>query len=288
MSFGVIAHTAVAESDDATLREAIAASDADNLAFVVVNGIKASDEACSDQLFTRRKALFEQAKNGLILSVAASDWSACRAKNGQSLAFERLNRVRDLFFGSDFSFGATRLPITRQGRIPKFRAYAENLRWEFDGFEFATVNLPANNNDFLHAAGRNSEFEDRMIANRAWLRRLFSAASQRGATGIVLFVDGNPLSIVGPRPDGSGPSYRDGFAEIRQQIQQLARRFNGKILLVHGRDARNTEIADIITWQENIASLHLSSGWRKVTIDATTPNLFRVDPATPLAKANLP
>lgn len=287
-SFGVIAHTAAAAPEDTVLRDAIAASDADNLAFVVINGIKASSEACSDDLFIRRKTLFERAKNGLILSVAASDWSACRAENGQSLAIERLNRIRDLFFGNDFSFGATKLPIVRQGRMPKFRTYAENLRWDIDRLVFATVNLPANNNDFIHAAGRNSEFEDRMIADRAWLHRLFSSATHRNAAGVVLFVDGNPMAVVEPKPgSGSGP-YRDGFAEIRKHIQQLAQRFDGKVMLVHGQDADNAAFANIITWQGNIGSLHLSSGWQKITVDPASPTLFHVGTTPPLAKAATP
>ncbi|MES2830749.1 MAG: hypothetical protein V4695_02000 [Pseudomonadota bacterium] len=288
LSFGVISHTAVAAPEDTVLREAIAATDADNLAFVVVNGIKASSEACSDQLFIRRKALLEKAKNGVIVSIAASDWSACRAENGQSLAIERLNRIRDLFFGSDFSFGSTKLPLVRQDRTPKFRTYAENLRWDIDRLVFATVNLPANNNDFTHAAGRNGEFEDRMIADRAWLQRLFASATHRNAVGIVLFVDGNPMAVVPPKSSNGASAYRDGFAEIRQHIQQLSQRFDGKIMLIHGQDTDNTAFANIITWQGNIGLLHLSSGWQKITADPTSPALFRVTPGLPLAKVIAP
>jgi len=287
-SFGVIAHTHEAAPDDAVLREAISASDTDNLAFVVVNGIKANDEACSDQLYMRRMALFNKAKNGLIVSVAASDWSACRAENGQSLAIERLNRIRELFYGNDFSFGASKLPITRQARTPKFRTYSENLRWEIDKVIFATVNLPADNNHFIYAAGRNGEFEDRMIADRAWLHRVFTSAMHRNAAGIVLFVDGNPLAATAGKPSNSSSPYRDGFVEVRQHIQELARRFNGKVMLVHGQDVGNAAFANIITWQGNIGSLHLSAGWQKITVDTTLSKLFRIGVELPATKVATP
>ena len=287
-SFGVIAHTAEAAPDDAGLREALAASDADNLAFVVVNGIKASAEACSDQLLMRRRSLFEQAENGVIVSIAGSDWSACRYEDGQSRAIERLNRIRDLFYSNDFSFGASKLPVARQARIPKFRTYAENLRWEFDGLVFATINVPSDNNRYIYAAGQNGEFEDRVIADRAWLHRLFLSAAQHDAAAIVIFVDGNPLSIKTPATSNAAGQRRDGFIEIRKQIEDLAQRFNGKILLIHGQDTNDAAFANIITWRGNIALLHLSSGWQKITVDSTSPKIFQIVTTTPLAKAATP
>ena len=109
-SFGVIGHSFKAASDESALREAIAATDQDNLAFVLVNGIKSNAEPCSDTLYQQRKALFDEAKNGLIVSLAASDWSECKNARDRSAAVERLNRLRELFFVDEFSFGASKIP----------------------------------------------------------------------------------------------------------------------------------------------------------------------------------
>lgn len=177
-NFGVIGHSFSGNPDEGVLRRALDQSDADNLAFVVVNGIKSAAEPCSDALYSARRDLLNEAENGVIVSLAASDWVGCRNKNG-SVAIERLNRVRDLFFPDEFSFGASKVPLFRQSVTPKFRSYTENARWEFGDVLFATVNLPAANNHFLQDGGRNSEFEDRLIANKDWLRRVFTFAAQK-------------------------------------------------------------------------------------------------------------
>ena len=283
-SFGIIAHTASRAPDDAALREAIAASDADNLAFVVASGIKAAHEPCTDNLFFRRKELFQSAKNGLILSIAASDWSGCKTESGHSSAIERLNRIRDLFFDNPYSFGASKLPMTRQANMPKFRTYVENVRWDIGNMVFATINLPANNNDYLPAAGRNNEFDDRLIADRDWLHRIFVVATQKNAAGIVLFSDGNPLAV----PDlvariGFGVR-RDGFTEIRKQILTLSARFAGKVLLVSGHGSNPRTEAEGIVWHNNLGTVSPGSGWLKINVNPGGALLLAVEQATPVLK----
>ncbi len=271
-------------SIDAALRDAIAASDNDSLAFVVVNGIKASTEPCTDKLYFQRKELFQSAKNGLIVTLGASDWSDCRTTRGQSNAIERLGRVRELFFADEFSFGASRLPLMHQASTPKYRSYTENLRWDIGAFAFATVHLPANNNDYLAAAGRNSEFEDRMVADRDWLQRVVSLAAQRNAAGIVLFCDADPLAppaFMARIGFGGG---RDGFVEIRKQLERLGQRFKGRILLVHAAPRAGSDTGAII-WQGNLGSVAARPGWLKITADPQLAVLFAAAPATPLLHA---
>lgn len=275
-SFGVIAHAFKAEPDESALRDAISETDEDNLAFVVANGIKASSEPCSDKVYNRRKALLDDAKNGLILSLAASDWADCKRENGRSAAMERLNRLRDLFFTDEFSFGASKIPVIRQSATPKFRSYGENARWLFNGIMFATINLPADNNHYLPAAGRNSEFEDRLIANRDWLQRIFIFATRKKLDGIVLFCDGNPFLTAETGSLAKSSGKRDGFTETRQQITALASRFPGKVLIIHGQAEPKASDSAEITWRGNLGSLESISGWIKLTVDPSLSTLFAV------------
>lgn len=276
-SFGVIGGMPARAIDDAALREAIVATDADNLAFVVVNGVKSGSEPCSDKLYFKRKEVFQAAKNGLIISIAASDWSRCLNPLGQSVAGERLNRVRDLFFEDDFSFGASKLPLVRQASTPKFRNYVENARWDIGNVIFATINLPSTNNDFLPAAGRNAEFEDRLIADREWLHRVFGVASQRNAAAIVLFADGDPMTVPQSSALAIFGSRRDGFAEIRKQLLALSRRFAGKVLLVNGQAGPQAASASAIDWHGNLGSLHVVNGWTRINIDPEDSTLLTAD-----------
>jgi len=272
-SFGIIAKPLKADPNDEALRESLAESDADNLAFVVANGIKSNNESCADAIYKERKTLLDTAKNGLIVSVAASDWALC-ANGKRSESFERLSRLRDMYFSDEFSFGDSKIQVARQSAMPKFRTYAENMRWRVGDVLFATINLPANNNNYLNAAGRNSEYEDRQIANSDWLKRLFVMAKVNKLNGIVLFCDGNPL-IPAEHSIFSSSNKREGFTDMRKQIIAAAAKFQGKLLIVHNDDTDHHPSAGKgIIWNNNIGTVHVDGPWRKITIDTATPKLF--------------
>jgi hypothetical protein len=274
-SFGVVAQPFTGGSEEAELSDAITAADQDNLAFVVANGIKANDEPCSDAVYNRRKALLGEVKNGLIVSLAASDWAECKRADGRSAAMERLNRVRDMFFSDDYSFGASKLPLSRQSAMRKFRSNGENTRWEFGNILFATINLPADNNHYLPDAGRNSEFEDRAIANRDWLIRLFKVATRKKLKAVVLFCDGDPLRIPSAAALAEMPGRRDGFLEVRKQLLALTGKYTGRVLVVHAQpDGSGTPAR--IAWKGNLGKLEAGSGWMKLTADPSSPRLFSV------------
>ena len=258
--FGVIGHSFKSGADEAVLKRAIAEATQGNPAFVVATGIKAASEPCTDRLYAQRQALLNEAPAPLIVALAGSDWAACLNSAGRSNAVERLNHLRDLLFPDSASLGARRLTLTRLSGSAKFRSYAENAHWEYGQVLFATINLPAKNNHFRAEAGRNSEYEDRLVANRAWLHRLFALAERRKLGALVLFSDGD----IGLPPDDSWssllPSFQstkqDGFAEPRRQIKAMAEKFEGKVLLIDTQGNANGEAA--INWRANLG--HLSLG----------------------------
>jgi hypothetical protein len=274
-AFGIINH-AVKNSDESMLRRAITETDADNLAFVVVNGIKSPTEDCSDALYGQRRDLLNQAQNGLIMSLAASDWALCKDEAQQSDAIERLSRVREMFYGGELSFGASKLPLLRQSLTAKFRSYTENSRWEFGNTLFATVNLPANNNHFLQSGGRNSEFEDRLIANRNWLQHLFAYAALKKSGAIVFFTDGNPF---GPPPKRSFlRTQRDGFSETRRLFSELSEKFRGRVLIVHGEMSKTSaeKQPNRIAWTGNLGQVGVGDKWLKIDVHEASAQIFSV------------
>lgn len=275
-SFGVIGHPFRTTSGEPALRTAIRQTDDENLAFVVANGIKSAQEPCSDKMYEQRKTLLNSAKNGLIVSLSGSDWVACKNESGRSTAFERLNRLRELFFADDFSFGDSKIPLNRQSTSPKFHSYVENARWEIGNVMFATINLPSRNNHYMPEGGRNSEFEDRLIANREWLQRIFVIAAQKKADGIVLFCDGDPLATQRRRVFDFNVK-RDGFVEIRRAINTLASKFSGKVLLIHGAPPDSSPAAPGLIWKKNLGDLEVATSWIKVTVDAHNPDFFVLD-----------
>jgi hypothetical protein len=247
---------------------------------MLVTGIKGTKEACSDKLYQQRRELVGEARRPAVVIPAASDWTDCRNSAGRSNAIERLNRLRELFYAEPESLGARKLPLTRQSGSPRFRSYAENAHWSVGKVLYATVNLPANNNHYVLEAGRNSEYEDRMVANRFWLNRLFAIAKRDKLEAIVLFSEGDLKALT--QPTGLRALLRravpdnDGFAETRRQVLALAQKFPGKVLLVDSAPlAKGKKPA--IEWRGNLGHLSVGLDEIEVEVDPAGKGLFRVD-----------
>ena len=283
--FAVLGHSFQAGPDDGPLKKAIAGASAFNASFVVATGIKAASESCTDKLYGQRKDLFEASTSPLIVSLSGSDWAGCRNSRGRVNAIERLNRLRDVYFSDNQSLGQRKLNVSRLSSTAKFRSYAENAHWEVGGVLFATVNLPANNNHFLPEAGRNSEFEDRLVANRSWLQRLFAIAQGKKLDGIVLFSDGD-VGVLDEEESSLLPSFsskQDGFASPRKQIRTLAKKFGGKVLLVDTQKERDskgkgTRQGDMpaIHWKDNVGHVSIASDWAAIAVRTGKTPLFEV------------
>ncbi|TFW18699.1 hypothetical protein [Duganella callida] len=276
--FSVIGHPLQQGRDEAALRRAIADAAQGAPAFVVATGIKAASEPCSDKLYAQRRALLNESAAPMIVSLAGSDWAACLNSAGRSNAIERLNRLREVFYVDGESLGARRIQVTRLSSSAKFRSYAENMHWEYNKVLFATINLPANNNHYLPAAGRNSEYEDRLVANRAWLHRLFTLAERQKMHGLVLFSEGDARVTVdeGFSLLSSFSAKQDGFAEVRKQIRALAEKYQGKVLLVDAQPAAaNAAGAEpAIQWRGNLGHLNMAAEWAEVRVTPGAAALF--------------
>ncbi len=276
--FGVVGHSFKTGADETVLKRAIAGATQGNPAFVVATGVKAGSEPCSDKLYASRYALLDASSAPMVVSLAGSDWSACLNSAGRSNAIDRLNRLRELFYRDSETLGARRLPVTRLSSSAKFRSYAENAHWQVGKVLFATINLPANNNHYRAEAGRNSEYEDRLVANRAWLHRLFNLAVRQQMEGLVLFSDGDVGLEAEPGFSlmARFESKRDGFAEPRKQIKTLASKFKGKVLLVDTQIVEAAAKEPSIHWQNNVGHLNLAADWTEVRVAPASATLFAI------------
>jgi hypothetical protein len=278
-TFGVIGHPLQHGRDEAALKRAIADAAQVNPAFVVATGIKAASEPCSDKLYAQRRDLLNESAAPMIVSLAGSDWSACLNSAGRSNAIERLNRLREEFYADSESLGARRLQVTRLSSTAKFRSYAENAHWEYGKVLFATINLPANNNHYRPEAGRNSEFEDRLVANRAWLHRLFALAARQKMQGLVLFSDGD-AGVTAEAGFSLLPSFQtrqDGFAEVRKQVRSVAEKYQGKVLLIDAQAVQPGAHGEpAIQWRDNVGHVTMSSDWAEIIVAPDAATLFSI------------
>ncbi|MGB9109753.1 MAG: hypothetical protein WCC39_13805 [Telluria sp.] len=282
--FAVIGH-GIGNGGEEHLKRSIDEAEDKTTAFVVVTGIKSTKEACSDKLYQQRRELVGDARRPAIVVPAASDWTECRNTAGRSNAIERLNRLRELFYAEPQALGARKLPLTRQSMSPRFRSYAENTHWSVGKVLYAALNLPANNNHYLTEAGRNSEYEDRMVANRYWLNRLFAIARRDKLEAIVLFAEGDLKALS--QPTGLRALLRravpdnDGFAETRRQVLALAQKFPGKVLLVDSAPLTKGGMP-AIEWRGNLGHLSVGQDEVEVAVDPAGKTLFKVADADSL------
>lgn len=278
--FGVIGHSFDAKSDK-RFKQALADTSEKANAFVVITGIKHAAEPCGDRLYQERRELVERFKRPIIVLPAGSDWTGCRNSAGRTNAIERLNRLRELFHGEPHSLGKTQLPLTRLSMSPRFRSYAENAHWTVGKVLYASVNLPANNNHYLAAAGRNSEYEDRLVANRFWLNRLFTLAKGDKVDAIVLFSEGDLKPFAEPEARTllrRNAGVFDGFGFTRRQVQALAKKFDGKVLLVDSGTLAKGKKPEI-EWRGNLGHLSVDAEAVEVEVKPDSKTLFVVKDA---------
>lgn len=243
-------------------------------AFAIVNGIKSDSESCSDELYIERKNLANNSHVPTIISVTNGDWVNCKNSKSESVAIERLIRLKEIFFENRYSLGSKPLELTRQSLGNRFPNYPENAYWHMNSILFATIHMPSDNNHYIVAAGRNDEFEDRAIANRNWLDRLFRIASRHHDKGIVLISDGNPFS-PGIK-NRQNITTRDGFYEIRQKLNNLATHYPGRVLFIHGH---GTVSPTEIIWKGRLGTLGLHPDWTRIDINLHTQTIFKAGPA---------
>lgn len=272
---GVLMHAASDTEEQSALRSALEQATEESPAFIVVNGLKGESVPCKERLFRERKALLEAASAPVFLSMAGRDWMACRDRRGRPAGSFWLNLLREQLYGDISWNGSKQLTLKRQSAIPAYRSYAENTRWAWQNVLFATLHLPADNNHFLPAAGSNSEFEDRLTANRDWIKRLAAQGQAMRAGAIVIFVDGQPL----PARTAAG-NQRDGFMETRAALKALAERTSMPVLIVQG--STRPEGTGMRRWGKLFYAT-LPRGASTIVIDTEAPSPFGVVPPEAVA-----
>lgn len=285
-AFAAIGDAPYGEQEAVIFKDLLQEIGHDTSRFVLHAGdIKSGTESCADELLLERKQLLDQARQPLILVPGDNEWTDChRISAGQYNPTERLQRLRDLFFADEYSLGQEKLRLVRQSEMAKFRSYRENVRWEYNGILFIGLNLPGSNNNYQTAAGRNGEFDDRLIANRVWLQRAFAHARQRRMKGIVILVQANPDFEHTHHKNG-----RDGYSEFRLLLAAQVSRFAGRVLLIHGDSHRfqvnqplhnaQGKVLSNFTRVEVFGSPFINH-WVRIKVDPARSALFEVETRT--------
>ena len=216
-----------------------------NTSFVVYDGdLKGETEPCRDSLYDTRQQIFNSSRKPVVLLPGGSDWASCGlAQAGSYDPVERLDFIRQLFFGDSSSLGQASMNVIRESDVARFRPFRENVRWQTDGVAFIGLNAPAPNNHYLSAGGRNGEFEDRSVANAFWLEHAVETARRSEMRAVVVILQGNPDFARYERRDrfawlhfARGDTPRDGFLELKRSLVKAAELFRGPVIVIHMSD----------------------------------------------------
>lgn len=261
---------------------------------VHAGGIKGDTESCGDAVLSSRLRVLDDSPAPVLFVPGETDWAECQKPvNGKFDAVERLNRLRELFFPIDATLGRRTLPVVRQSDQALFRSFRENVRLVAGNVMVVGVNLPGDNNHYRSEGGRNGEFEDRREANRQWLARAFSVATQRDLPGILVVAHADPLFGNGWEKRGKPSLFdgflrrgtRDGYLEFKRQLHDLSAKYPGQVLLVHAsdngfsvdkplRDATGKVVGNFTRVALPIGS---PSRWVELTVTPGSRSVFQVE-----------
>jgi hypothetical protein len=216
-----------------------------NTSFMVYDGnLKGETEPCRDSLYDTRQQIFDTSRKPVILLPGGNDWATCGlSQAGRYDPVERLDFIRQLFFGDANSLGQTPMTVVRESDVARFRPFRENVRWHANGVAFIGLNAPAPNNHYLSAGGRNGEFEDRSVASAFWLEHAVETARRTEMRAVVVILQGDPDFARYERRDrfawlrfSRGDTPRDGFLELKRSLIKAAELFRGPVIVIHGSD----------------------------------------------------
>ncbi len=248
------------------------------LAFVVHDGdFKSGRSPCTDELFLRRREQFQTSAHPLIFIFGDNEWTDChREAAGKYDPVERLNKLREIFTEGRETLGRRTLLLSRQSDDPRYGAFRENIRWTVGPVLFVGLNVPGSYNNVK----QRQEYGTRNRANIAWLRDSFRLASESGARGVMVIIQGNPRfhALM---------SRRNPYGAFLAALERETRAFGKPVVLVHGdthhfqidkpmRDSRTGSTIENLTRVETFGSPDL--GWIRATVDVNDPALFRFEP----------
>jgi hypothetical protein len=246
LGFAVVSSALGKPADETSVRHMLDAIGHEReTSFVVYDGnLKGETEACRDSVYEARRELLDASPKPVVLLPGEHDWVDCgQTRAGGYDPVERLDFLRQTFFGESESLGQSPMSLTRESGVARFRPFRENVRWQENGVAFVGLNAPSPNNHYLNAGGRNGEFEDRSVANGFWLEHAVESARRSDMRAVVVILQGDPDFTRYERRDrfawlrfSRGDQARDGFLELKRSLVRIAEAFRGPVIVIHGSE----------------------------------------------------
>ena len=240
-SFAFIGDQQYTAYEERQFPDLLSAISREDLKFVVhVGDFKAGGNSpCTNALYEKRFAEFNQSRHPFIYTPGDNDWVDCRRPtNGPFEPLERLDKLRDIFFADPQSMGRKKIPLKREADVfagdPVLSRYRENTLWTEGesngaGVVFATFNIQGSNDNKGFDAANDREQAERTRANIAWLKLAMERASGKDFVALAIFLQANPGFEEDPKS-----VQRSGHREFLEAFEAAAAGFGKPILFAHG------------------------------------------------------
>ena len=279
ISFALIGDTPYNTVEAMALDAMIEQMNREELAFVIhVGDITSGRGPCTDEWFEARRRQFEQFRHPFVIVPGDNDWVDCHRSGFDPM--ERLDKFREVFESGDTSLGGRSIRLERQsGRHAEYR---EHMRWIAGNALFVGVNVQGSNNNLGRTPAMDAEHRSRMAAVLAWLEDSLRLALERKLSGMLIFTQADPDFEGKTRRKG-----RDGYADFRNALRDLALRFGKPVLFVNGDThfyKLDRPLADQATGEPipNFTRVVVfgspQTRWVRAEIDPSSPQLFELSP----------
>jgi hypothetical protein len=253
---------------------------------------------CADDTFKDRLGLAQSSRHPFVFVVGDNEWVDChRAKPRTYDPFERLAKLRHMFFQGDRSLGQRTMPLTRQSLDSRYANFRENVRWTYGDVLFVTLHVIGSNNNLGRTPVMDAEYAERTAANLAWMRQAFELAKRDGSRAIMIIAQANPRFETSWPADmqqrymlaGLGFKSPDkrlatGFDEFLAALEKETVAFGKPVVYVHGDShlfrvdkplvgTKSRRIIENFTRVETFGYPY--THWVRGIIDRNDPNVFR-------------
>lgn len=277
----------------------IADMNSQKLAFSVHDGdLKAgTNSLCDDALYFQSLSYFNALEAPAAFTPGDNDWTDCdRPSNGGFNSLERLNRERQIFFSTKFSFGQRQL--TQEVQAAPF---VENRRWTVGNVTYGTLNIQGSCNNLCDIAPDPAEYAARNAANIAWMKETFQVAKNRKSAAVMFISQANPgwdendpkrAPMRNPTTLVQTDGQPDGFKDFLLALRDEVIAFRKPVSYVHGDShyyridkpfldtlgRRLENFTRVETFGNNPSNGTNDVQWVKVTVDSRNREVFSYQP----------
>jgi hypothetical protein len=232
-----------------------------------------ADPATGD--YTQILSAFGGFEDPLVYTPGDNEWTDChRINNGGFTPTERLATLRSMFF-ADPGLTLGQHPAT----VDAQDGYPENVTWSASRVQFAVVDLPGSNNDWLPWFSQQTpgatqtqeqidEVTNRTAADIAWIKHVFAAAKASKAKAVLIGIQADMWDPAFGTTPAAKAAQSDHYTSIIHTLASQSLSWDRKVLLMNG-DSHAFEVdhplADPTTVQNQVYGL-----------DQSVPNLERV------------